>query len=84
MVAKRGGEGRPKTAIRELIIQNHHLTYRETEASLGNTSLHSILHPHLAVKKICSRRIPHNLTIVQKKVRADWCKKLLEKYNGGV
>ena len=74
-------QGRPKTAVvsenidaeRELIMQDRHVTYREIKASLGisSTSLHSILHEHLAVKKICSRRIPHNLTNVQKKVRAD-------------
>ena len=38
----------------------------------------------IAAKKIWSRSIPHNLAITQKKVRVDWCKALLEKYNGGV
>src|ERR1700704_6938374 len=72
-------EGRPKTAVlaknidavRELIMEDRHVTYLEIEASLGisATSIHSILHEHLAVKKICSRWIPHNLTISQKKAR---------------
>ena len=81
-------EGRPKTvvvpenidAVRELIMQDRHVTYREIEASLGisSTSIHSILHGHLAVKKVCSRWIPHNLTVAQKKARVDWCKEILK------
>ncbi|XP_037931157.1 uncharacterized protein LOC119687373 [Teleopsis dalmanni] len=44
-------------AVRELIMQNRHVTYREIQASLGifPTSIHSILHEHLTVKKDCSR-----------------------------
>ena len=51
-------------AVRELIMQESHVTCREIEASLGisSTSIHSILHEHLGVKKICCRWIPHNLT----------------------
>ncbi|XP_037958961.1 uncharacterized protein LOC119688351 [Teleopsis dalmanni] len=72
-------EGRPKTAVvpenidavRELIMQDFHVTYREIEVSFGisPTSIHSILHEHLAVKRVCSRWISHNLTIAQKKAR---------------
>ena len=51
-------------AERELIIQDRHVTYHEIEASLSNSS---ILPEHLAVKKISSRWIRHNLTIAQKK-----------------
>ena len=50
-------EGRPKSvvvpettdAVRELILQDRHVTYREIEATLGisGTSIHSILHQHL-------------------------------------
>jgi len=86
-------EGRPKTsvvpenidAVRELIMQDRHVTYREIEASLGisPTSIHSILHKHLTVKKVCCRWIPHNLTIAQKKARVDWCKEMLKKYDRG-
>ncbi|XP_037959406.1 histone-lysine N-methyltransferase SETMAR-like [Teleopsis dalmanni] len=86
-------EGRPKMAVvpenidavRELIMQDRHVIYREIEASLGISpiSIHSILHKHLVVKKVCSRWIPHNLTIVQKKARVDWCKEMLKKYVHG-
>ena len=70
-------EGRPKTAVvsenidavRELIMQDRHVTYREIEASLGISyiSIYEILHEHLVVRNICSRWIPHNLKIAQKK-----------------
>ena len=86
-------EGRPKSVVvpetidtvRELIMQDRHVTYREIETSLGISmnSIHTILHEHLALKKICSRWIPHNLTIAQKKARVDWCKEMLKKYNRG-
>ena len=38
-------------AVRELIMQDRHVTYREIEASLGisSTNIHSILHKNLAV-----------------------------------
>ena len=55
-------------AVRQLILQDRHATYREIETTLGisGTSIHSILSEHLTVKKICSRWIPHNLFITQK------------------
>ena len=47
------------------------------------TSINKILHEQLGVKKNCSRLIPHNLTCDQKKVRINWCKEMLGKYNFG-
>ena len=86
-------EGHPKTAVvsenidvvRELILQDRHVAYREIEASLdiSYTSIHSILLEHLAVKKIWSCWIPHNLTIAQTKARVDWSIKMLGKYDRG-
>ena len=54
--------------MRQLILQDRHVTYREIETTLGisGTRIHSILHEHLTVKKICSHWIPHNLSIAQK------------------
>ena len=54
--------------MRQLILQDRHVTYREIETNLGisGTSIHSILHEHLTAKKICSCWIPHNLPIAQK------------------
>ena len=35
------------------------------------------------LKNICSRWIPHNLTMAHKKASFGWCKEMLEKYDGG-
>ena len=53
-------------AVRQLILQDRYVTYREIEATLGisGTSIHSMLHEHLTVKNFFSRWIPHNLSIV--------------------
>ena len=70
-------------AVRPLILQDRHVTYREIETTLGisGTSIHSILHEHLTVKKLFSRWIPHNLLISHKKARFDWSKEMLQKKN---
>ena len=53
-------EGRPKSvvpetigAVSQLILQDHYVTYCEIETTLGisGTSIYSILHEHLTVKK---------------------------------
>ena len=76
--------GRPKSvvpetidAVRQLILQDGHMTYREIETTLGisGTSLH--------IKKICPRWILHNLSIAQKKARVDWSKEMLQKFDRG-
>ena len=69
-------EGRPNSvvvletidAVCQLILQDGHVTYREIETifDISGTSIHSILHEYLTVKKICSRWIPHNLSIAQR------------------
>ena len=40
-------------AVRQLILQDRHVTYREIEtiSGISGTSIHSILHEHLTVKK---------------------------------
>ena len=54
--------------MRQLILQDRHVSYREIETILGisGTNIHSILHQYLMSKKICTRWIPHNLSIAQK------------------
>ncbi|CAH2020833.1 unnamed protein product [Acanthoscelides obtectus] len=71
--------GAPKTAVtqenvdavRKLIIEDRHVTYREIEASLkiSKTSIQKILHEELGVRKLVSRWIPHLLTEEQKAAR---------------
>ena len=86
-------ESRPKSvvvletidAVYQLNLQDRHVTYRKIEKTLGisGTSIHSILHEHLTIKKICSVWIPHNLSIAQKNARVFWAKEMLQKYDRG-
>ncbi|GBP84036.1 hypothetical protein EVAR_56884_1 [Eumeta japonica] len=64
-------------AVRELIMQDRHITYCKMKASLGinTTSIQKILHENLAVKGICSRWIPHDVS---------WCVLLLAKLHNAV
>ncbi|CAH2010449.1 unnamed protein product [Acanthoscelides obtectus] len=85
--------GAPKTAVtqenvdavRKLIIEDRHVTYREIEASLkiSKTSIQKILHEELGVRKFVSRWIPHLLTEEQKAARVNWCQKKLDPFNSG-
>ncbi|CAH1985567.1 unnamed protein product [Acanthoscelides obtectus] len=60
-------------AVRKLIIEDRHVTYREIEASLkiSKTSIQKILHEELGVRKLVSRWIPHLLTEEQKAARVN-------------
>ncbi|CAH1980492.1 unnamed protein product [Acanthoscelides obtectus] len=85
--------GAPKTAVtqenvdavRKLIIEDRHVTYREIEASLkiSKTSIQIILNAELGVRKLVSRWIPHLLTKKRKAARDNWCQKTLDRFNSG-
>ena len=70
-------------AVREMIERDWH--NREIQASLGidMKAIHTILHDHLSVRKLCSRWIPHNLTEAQKQARVKWSKEMLKKFKRG-
>ena len=86
-------EGRPKSAVtsenidavRKLIATDRHETYDKIETSLkiSRIRMHSILHYHLEVKKVCSRWIPHSLSQCEKGFRVKWCLHNLNKFNFG-
>ncbi|CAH1990795.1 unnamed protein product [Acanthoscelides obtectus] len=85
--------GAPKTAVtqenvdavRNLIIEDRHVTYREIDASLkiSKTSIPKILHEELGVRKLVSRWIPHLLAEDQKAARVNCCQKTLNRFNSG-
>ncbi|KAG5332079.1 SETMR methyltransferase, partial [Acromyrmex charruanus] len=85
-------ESRPSTsvvatnvdAVSEMIERDRHMTPRDL-ASLGidMKAIHTILHDHLSVRKLCNHWIPHNLTEAQKQARVKWSKEMLEKFNRG-
>ncbi|CAH2011558.1 unnamed protein product [Acanthoscelides obtectus] len=72
-------------AVRKLIIEDRHVTYREIEASLkiSKTSIQKILHKELGVRKLVSRWIPQLLTEEQKAASVNWCQKTLDRFNSG-
>ncbi|CAH2001844.1 unnamed protein product [Acanthoscelides obtectus] len=72
-------------AVRMLIIEDRHVTYREIEASLkiSKTLIQQILYEELGVRKLVSRWIPHLLTEEQKAARVNWCQKTLDRFNSG-
>ena len=84
-------EGRSKSvvipeaidAVRQLILQERHVTYRETEITLGisETSIHSILHEHLTVKKNLLELDSTQFVNRSKKALVDWSKEMLQKYD---
>ena len=69
--------------MRQLTLQDRPMTSREIETTFSGTNIHSILYEHLTVKKICSRWIPHKMSIAQKKARIDWSKEMFQKYVPG-
>lgn len=54
----------------ELILQDRHVLYRHIETTLGiyGIIIHLISHDHFSVKKICSRWIPLNFSIAEKRL----------------
>ncbi|GBP42928.1 hypothetical protein EVAR_87308_1 [Eumeta japonica] len=47
------------------------------------SQVHKILHEHLAVRKLCTLWIPHNLTEAQKLRRVNGCCKMMQRFAGG-
>ncbi|CAH1959164.1 unnamed protein product [Acanthoscelides obtectus] len=72
-------------AVRKLVIEERHVTYRKIEASLkiSKTSIQNTLHQELGVRKLVSHWIPHLLTEEQKAAGVNWCQKPLGRFNSG-
>ena len=90
-VSDESREGRPKSVLIpnnikvmcKMIEQDRHVTYCEIEALLGisQIAILSIFHDHLAVKKICSRWISHNLIEAQKEAHGKLVKGNVKKFD---
>lgn len=65
------------TAVRNVIKQNPHVTYMQTE------NLHTSLRNKLHLKKFCTHWMPHKLTEEQKQFRIKWCQNTLKKFQSG-
>ena len=67
--------------VRALVRSDRRLTVRmiASELNLNHTTVHQILTEELAMKKLCAKFVPKNLTIEQKDNRKDMCLHLLER-----
>ena len=61
--------------VRALVRSNFQLTLRmiTSELSLNHTTVHEILTQELAMRKLCTKIVPKNLTIKEKDNRKDVC-----------
>ncbi len=72
-------------AVRDLIKTERNSTYQQIQEALGigSSSVNTILHDHLHVRKLVSRWVPRGLSEEQKKERVRWCRFMLKKFDGG-
>lgn len=72
-------------AVRQMVREDARVTYTQIEQTLGITSasVYTILHDKLSLRKVSARWIPHLLTEDQKEARINFCKFMLEKFDGG-
>ena len=68
-----------------MIESDARVTYCEIEKTLGISAptVHSILHEHLNVRKVCARWVPRKLTTEQKQHRIDFCHNILKRFDEG-
>ena len=68
-------------AVRLMLDDDLHVTYRQIEFSLGinSSTVYSILRNHLKLWKVCLRRVPHSLTNDQKGLRIQFCRESLKR-----
>jgi len=71
--------------VKELVKQNRNISCRQLQQTLGigSAAINLILHKKLGLRKIASRWIPHLLTEGQLAQRVDFCRFMLEKFDGG-
>ncbi|GBP11144.1 Putative uncharacterized protein FLJ37770 [Eumeta japonica] len=72
-------------AERLMIEIDKKVTYQQIRTSLGISmrQVYIILDEHLAVRKLCTRRIPHNLIDAQKLHRVNWYREMVQRFAGG-
>ena len=72
-------------AVQQMIKEDQRCTYKDIEGTLGisSPSVNEILHEKFGVRKLAARWVPHNLSEEQKRVRINWCREMLERFNKG-
>ena len=85
--------GRPSTTVteqtidarRKIIEDDSHSTYQQIEAILGisSTTINSIIHDYLNLKKVCARWVLQTLTDDQKQLQLQFCRHSLKRFEEG-
>ncbi|XP_050678571.1 uncharacterized protein LOC126974898 isoform X2 [Leptidea sinapis] len=72
-------------AVRTIILDDRDVKYEEIQAviRIGMSTIQSILHNELCVRKLVSRWVPYNLSEEQKAARVDWCRNTQQRFNEG-
>jgi histone-lysine N-methyltransferase SETMAR len=67
--------------VQKVIDEDPHSTYDDIEAEtqLSRGTIYRIIHDHLRMKKVTSRWVPHELTLLQKQLRVKICRENLTK-----
>ena len=83
--------GRPITAVTDenitkvekLVREDRQITIRQLvhDASVSSGTIETILHQHLGLRRVCSKLVPHLLTLEQKNCRVQFCRSMLLKYS---
>ena len=65
-------------AVRKIIEDGPRSTYQQIEAILdiSSTTINSIIHDYLNLRKVCARWMPHTLTDDQKQLRLRFTKEI--------
>ena len=89
----RSGCGCPSTslteqtidAVRKIIEDDPHSTYKQIEAILGINSkaINSMIHDYLNLRKVCTRWVPYTLTDDQKQLPPQFCHHSLKGFEEG-
>jgi histone-lysine N-methyltransferase SETMAR len=71
--------------VRDLVNQDRRITYCQLQEAmhLSSSTINSILHEKLGLRKLAARWVPHLLTLEQKERRLDFCRFMLGKFDGG-
>eukprot|EP00112_Aurelia_sp_Birch-Aquarium-sp1_P019978 Seg5046.1 transcript_id=Seg5046.1/GoldUCD/mRNA.D3Y31 product="Mariner Mos1 transposase" protein_id=Seg5046.1/GoldUCD/D3Y31 len=85
--------GRPTTAttdvqvaaVCKLVEEDARVTVLQIaeEVGISSGSVSNILHGSLGLSKVSARWVPHMLTGEQKQNRVQWCRSMLERFDGG-
>ena len=72
-------------AVQKLVDEDGRVTVLQIaeEVGISSGSVSNVLHNSLGLSKVSARWVPHMLTEEQKQRRVNWCRSMLEKFDGG-